>query len=235
MKSFKSSGIFRPFKDLKSILENRSFPLAPYPSETSTFPTDASSDPETEKQQFLKAMAGVQKISCNKHIEKDGQTGPAAREEVEEYVDPDTLLRLHNLVEQGTEFFVADTPEYMEGTGHRVPPSVTNRLHRGDFSIQEYVDLHGLTAKDAKEVFENFMQKAIKSGKRGILIVHGRGLSSPSKPVLKSKVLEWLSRSSWRKWVIAFSSARLCDGGAGATYVLLRKQPLTKSRMKQKK
>jgi DNA-nicking Smr family endonuclease len=30
-----------------------------------------------------------------------------------------------------------------------------------------------------------------------------------------------------RKWVIAFSSARSCDGGAGATYVLLRQRPLT--------
>jgi DNA-nicking Smr family endonuclease len=27
---------------------------------------------------------------------------------------------------------------------------------------------------------------------------------------------------------MAFTSARLCDGGAGATYVLLRKHPATK-------
>ena len=32
----------------------------------------------------------------------------------------------------------------------------------------------------------------------------------------------------WRKWILAFTSARLCDGGTGATYVLLRERPYTK-------
>jgi DNA-nicking Smr family endonuclease len=65
-------------------------------------------------------------------------------------------------------------------------------------------------------------------GKTGILITHGRGLSSPLEPVLKRKVVEWLTHGPWRKWVIAYSSARICDGGAGATYVLLRQRPISK-------
>ncbi|MCD6353824.1 MAG: Smr/MutS family protein [Proteobacteria bacterium] len=60
------------------------------------------------------------------------------------------------------------------------------------------------------------------------MIVHGRGFCSPKKPVLKTKVVEWLTRSHWRKRVVAFSSTRACDGGAGATYVLLRQRPITK-------
>jgi DNA-nicking Smr family endonuclease len=67
-----------------------------------------------------------------------------------------------------------------------------------------------------------------------ILIIHGRGLSSPAGPVLKTKVIQWLTTGPWRRWVMAFASARLCDGGAGATYVLLRRQPTTK-RFKRKK
>jgi hypothetical protein len=35
-------------------------------------------------------------------------------------------------------------------------------------------------------------------------------------------VVRWLTRGPWRKWIIAYSSARSCDGGTGATYVLLR-------------
>jgi DNA-nicking Smr family endonuclease len=66
-----------------------------------------------------------------------------------------------------------------------------------------------------------------------VLIVHGRGLSSPAKPILKTKVIKWLTSGPWRKWVMAFTSARWCDGGAGATYVLLRKRPVTK-RFKKK-
>jgi DNA-nicking Smr family endonuclease len=71
-------------------------------------------------------------------------------------------------------------------------------------------------------------------GKRALLIIHGRGLSSPVKPILKSKVYLWLTTSPWHKWVIAFTSARACDGGAGATYVLLRQKPLSK-RLRKKR
>ena len=81
---------------------------------------------------------------------------------------------------------------------------------------------------DARDAFLGFMETAIASGKRAVLIVHGRGLSSPVAPVLKGKVFSWLTRGSIRKWVIAFTSARSCDGGAGATYVLLRLRPVTK-------
>jgi DNA-nicking Smr family endonuclease len=142
--------------------------------------------------------------------------------------DVETLKKLKDLVKYGEGFNISDTPEYIEGTGYHVHPSVARRLHRGDFSIQAYVDLHGLVVDDAKEIFDKFLKWAVTTGKRGVLIVHGRGLSSPSEPVLKKKVIEWLTHGLWRKWIIAYSSARLCDGGAGATYVLLRKQPVSK-------
>jgi DNA-nicking Smr family endonuclease len=73
------------------------------------------------------------------------------------------------------------------------------------------------------------------SGKRAVLVIHGRGLSSPAKPVLKSNVYRWLTTTPWHKWVIAFTSARLCDGGAGACYILLRRKPLTKKYRKKKR
>ena len=53
--------------------------------------------------------------------------------------------------------------------------------------------------------------------------------------VLKSKVYQWLTSSPWNKWVVAFTSARLCDGGAGATYVVFRPRPLTKRLRKKRK
>jgi DNA-nicking Smr family endonuclease len=85
-----------------------------------------------------------------------------------------------------------------------------------------------LNAHEAREVLQEFLKRAIITGKRGVLIIHGRGLSSPSEPILKEKVIEWLTHGPWRKWVIAYASARLCDGGAGATYVLLRRRPISK-------
>jgi DNA-nicking Smr family endonuclease len=143
------------------------------------------------------------------------------------------LVQLHELIKCGTGFIVSLTPEYIEGTAHKVNPEVARRLHRGYFSIQAHIDLHGFGVNDAHQAFDGFLNKSIEAGKRAVLIIHGRGLSSPYEPVLKTKVYQWLTAAPWHKWVIAFASARLCDGGAGATYVLLRQQPLTKRFRKQ--
>ena len=128
---------------------------------------------------------------------------------------------------------VADTAEYVEGTGYNVNRAITRRLHSGEFAIQDHIDLHGQTVESAQTLFDQFFNESIAAGKRMILIIHGRGLSSPADPVLKTKVIQWLSTGPWRKWVMAYASARLCDGGAGATYVLLRNRPATK-RFKKK-
>lgn len=122
----------------------------------------------------------------------------------------------------------------MEGTGYNVHPEIMRRLHQGDFSIQANLDLHGLNSWEAKEEFEAFLKKSIYSGKRAVLVIHGRGLSSPGEPVLKAGVHDWLTRSHWRKWVIAFTSAASHDGGAGATYILLRDKPVSKRFRKRK-
>ena len=82
--------------------------------------------------------------------------------------------------------------------------------------------------EEAKEAFEEFMKEAIINGDSCVLIVHGRGLSSKQEPVLKSKVKEWLEKGPYRKYVLAYSSARPCDGGLGATYVLLSSKPIRK-------
>jgi DNA-nicking Smr family endonuclease len=105
---------------------------------------------------------------------------------------------------------------------------MTRRLHQGQFAIQAHIDLHGMTVRQAREAVDGFLHQAVRQGLRMVLIIHGRGLSSPVEPVLKSHLVKWLQRGSWRKWVMAYTSARVCDGGAGATYILLRSRPLPK-------
>ena len=180
----------------------------------------------TERELFLEAMADVEPINRENRIEPI--CAPCVSIDSESDTEDETLQQLSNLVNSGEGFVIADTPEYIEGTGFNIHPEISKRLHRGDFSIQSHIDLHGFDVEDARKSFEIFLKDSITTGKRAVLIVHGRGLSSPGKPVLKTKVIEWLTRGPWRKWVIAFSSARSCDGGTGATYVLLRQRPLTK-------
>jgi DNA-nicking Smr family endonuclease len=50
-------------------------------------------------------------------------------------------------------------------------------------------------------------------------------LKSKEKPVLKERLKSWILKAMNRKWIVAFSSCKMCDGGPGATYILLRKTP----------
>jgi DNA-nicking Smr family endonuclease len=51
-------------------------------------------------------------------------------------------------------------------------------------------------------------------------------------PVLKEGVVKWLTTGTLSHLVLAFCSARPCDGGTGAMYVLLKKRPV-KSKWKK--
>jgi DNA-nicking Smr family endonuclease len=188
---------------------------------------------DNEEGAFREAMAGVQPMARDKYCERKPPPILPSNHPVSEPEDDLARQRLENLVKYGEGFIISQTPEYVEGIGCDIPPEFAARLHRGDFSIQAHLDLHGLSAAQAKEAFENFLQGALRSGKRGVQIIHGRGISSPGDPVLKMKVVEWLTRSHWRKWVIAFASAQSYDGGAGATYVLLRHRRLAKEPRKK--
>jgi len=229
MKPRKPPFSYKSFKDLKPLLETKSFsfPEQPLPDFRDY---EEELAPEVEEELFRKAMEEVTPMERENSYERICQIrlpeSPPYRE------DAEAISKLKDLLKYGAGFEVADTPEYIEGTGYNIPPEFARRLHRGDYAIQAHVDLHGFRANEAKEALEKFLKWAVLMGKRGILIVHGRGLSSPSGAVLKEKVIEWLTRGPWRKWIIAYASARICDGGAGATYVLLRTRPLSKGHRK---
>ena len=229
MKSPKSTFCFKSFDEMKALLRSRSFSFPEIPPlQPGSKPREPG--PEEEAAAFEEAMAGVAPLPRQNRVERDL---PSRRPEAglpREEAEPS--LQLRDLVRHGVGFEVAATPEYIEGTMYQAPPDIARRLHRGDFSIQAYVNLHRFPVADAKETLERFLKWAVATGKTGILVVHGRGLSSSSEPVLKQKVVEWLTRGPWRKWVMAYATARSCDGGAGATYVLLRRSPVSKRQKK---
>ena len=100
-----------------------------------------------------------------------------------------------------------------------VPLKVLRDLKRGKYSIQDELDLHGLTATEAKTMLREFMHEVLLHGHRCVRIVHGKGLrSGPGGPVLKVKLNKWLPQ--WEP-VLAFTTAPARDGGTGAMYVLL--------------
>ncbi len=224
MKPPEPEGLNRPFAGLKDLLKQnatRTEPADPTPRPVPQPPPPVP----TEGELFAEAMAGVLRMDSNEPgYPAPGLPAPSAEPAPED----NDMEPLRRLVDCGQGFVVSDTPEYMEGIGYRAPPNIAHRLHRGDFAIQAHLDLHGLSVEAAREVFDAFMKESVLTGKGAVLIIHGRGLSSAAAPVLKTKVSQWLSSGPWRKWVVAFTSARMCDGGSGASYVLLRRRPLTK-------
>ena len=230
MKNRVKGSAYRPFEDLDRLIHKKSLKLKPDHAQSDPEAIKPLPDAMSEQELFEYEMADVTPLD-HKKPKQGAPPFPICSNEVR-MPEPDPSEPLARLVRKGEGFEVASTPEYMSGVGFQVHPAVTDYLHKGKFAVQCYIDLHGLNVSQAREAFDSFIQESISHGKRMVLIVHGRGLSSPAEPVLKFRVCRWLTSGQWRKWVMAFSSARACDGGAGATYVLLRQRSLTKRNRK---
>ena len=92
------------------------------------------------------------------------------------------------------------------------------QLRRGEYSVQDEIDLHHLRAADAEIVLKRFLTEALSGHKHCVRIVHGKGLRSEGAPVLKMLVDKLLRQ---RADVLAFASAPSNQGGSGAVLVLL--------------
>lgn len=100
-----------------------------------------------------------------------------------------------------------------------VSETVLKRLRRGHFKVDAEIDLHGLTAPQARAELRDFIAAEHAHGARCVRVIHGKGLRSGQRgPVLKNVVNIFLRRLAV---VVAFGTARSIDGGSGAIYVLL--------------
>jgi DNA-nicking Smr family endonuclease len=84
------------------------------------------------------------------------------------------------------------------------------------------IDLHGHTRDGALRALETAIMAALADGRRTLCIVHGRGLHSQGRPVLKQAVFQWLREGPCAGCVLA-AVPRIGSGG-GASTILLRRQ-----------
>jgi DNA-nicking Smr family endonuclease len=98
---------------------------------------------------------------------------------------------------------------------------VLNKLRTGQVHLEAELDLHGMTITDANDALTAFLSDCKELKIRHVRIIHGKGWGSKdNKPILKAKLNIWLQHT---EEVLAFCSAPIEGGGAGAVYVLLRK------------
>ncbi|MFT3756774.1 MAG: Smr/MutS family protein [Pseudoxanthomonas sp.] len=101
-----------------------------------------------------------------------------------------------------------------------LPSHTFNRLKRGQFSVQDELDLHGATALQAEGLLRQFFKEAHDHDIGCVRIIHGKGLQADGAPVLKNLIDRLLRQ---RNDVLAFHSALANQGGTGAVLVLLRR------------
>jgi DNA-nicking Smr family endonuclease len=115
--------------------------------------------------------------------------------------------------------------EYVEGTPNPQGRHFLDRLRQGHFVVEAHLDLHGLGIAEARGRFEAFVGNSLQKGHGCIRIVHGRGHHSlKGRAVLKEHVQKWLCSRRMSRHIVAYTSARLHDGGGGALYVLLHRR-----------
>jgi DNA-nicking Smr family endonuclease len=110
--------------------------------------------------------------------------------------------------------------EMIEFTRCGLQDKSLRKLRRGQYNVEAKLDLHGMTAAEAKEALFRFLTHCQHDGTRHVLIIHGKGRNT-LKPVLKNKLNNWLRQLDQ---ILAFCSATAKDGQSGAMYVLLKNQ-----------
>ncbi len=144
----KTAGAFKPFRHLKQMMRQKAIPMESLPAER--FPATVPEAFEGDRDDILFAMAMADVTPLEQTTAPPDNAPQAPRRPRLSEADR-TLNALRDLIRTGRGYRVADTPEYIEGTGHQVPPGITRELHKGTFSIQASIDLHGMTAQAARE------------------------------------------------------------------------------------
>ena len=92
------------------------------------------------------------------------------------------------------------------------------RLKRGQMPIEARLDLHGMTQAEAHAALARFVATSHAAGLRLVIVITGKS------GVLHGAVPRWLADGDNRARILATARAQAQHGGAGALYLLLRRQ-----------
>ena len=207
----------RPFEKLKKQIER------PQVKAARSSPARKKNEEYTDEELFAGEMKNVHEIADFRSLSVTRRSvKPAARSAP---VPPDqaALAELEAIASGEVAMHLPDTQEYVEWFNPDHPETILPELHEGRFAVQNSVDLHGFTVPQAEEELDLFLRDAFARGVSCIKLIHGRGLRSLKGPRLKDAVIRRLL-GKHRNRIIAFVSARQCDGGLGALYVLLARR-----------
>lgn len=166
---------------------------------------------------FRDMIGDVRPVSGGRRVPDKPQPKPHAK-----FSRDDDRAVLDESLNRGPDLLDIETGEELVFHRPYVTRKVLRQLRRGNYAIQEEIDLHGMTSVEARDALREFIRECHDLRLGCVRVIHGKGLGSgPKGPVLKAGVNQWLSK--WDE-VAAFCSARPHHGGTGAIYVLLSKK-----------
>ncbi len=170
-------------------------------------------DIDDEKSLFRSAMADARPLVNDRispHSKKPDPVARFTRRDEREALKESLHPAAPGILENGDE---------IQFQRRQISTAIMAKLKRGKYRVQEELDLHGLTANEAKAAVFDFMKEARRFRWSCVRVIHGKGKRSfQGISVLRPKVARWLSRHDD---VLAFASCMETDGGTGALYVLL--------------
>lgn len=194
----------------------------PAPAKPAAVPAPRPKDDERDDQVFLRAMSGVRSLETDERVRVEP---PKTLERDVPDDDALALMELESFVRGERPFELSDSEELVWGAAPGVTLDLVHSLQKGEFAFRRHIDLHGMHRDEAHAALGEFVASSRKAGERCVLVITGRGLSSPDGvSVLKETLPRWLSRAPVRAHVLAFCTALGVHGGPGAFYVLLRRQ-----------
>jgi DNA-nicking Smr family endonuclease len=180
----------------------------------------AAQEKQTSREEFRSMVGAVTPIAIKQRVEHDRPPHPPI---AKQRIEDDQQVLIASVSDEFEIDTLLHTDAELSFRRPGVGPDVLRKLRRGEWVMQDDLDLHGARVDEARELLAIFLREAVKRGLRCVRIVHGKGLGSKDRqPVLKGKVRVWLAQ---REEVIAFCQARPAEGGSGALVVLLRPVP----------
>lgn len=113
-------------------------------------------------------------------------------------------------------------PAMIHGQAPGLDRRSQTKLRRGQVDIEARMDLHGMTQDEAHRALSGFLLDSRAAGRRTVLVITGKGTGGEG--ILRAAVPKWLNEAPNREMIRGFSHAAPKHGGAGALYILLKRQ-----------
>lgn len=166
--------------------------------------------PEQDEDLFRRSLGGVTPLKPSNRIAPAPSQRPAIVRDQSSVPGITDTLSDHG----------ADAAPLSEFRRDGVSPMTLRKLRRGQFPVQDSLDLHGLTSDEARKLLLEFLYQASQHGLRCVHIIHGKGWHTKGgEGILKNRARHWLIQCPD---VLAFCEAPPQEGGSGAVRVLLR-------------